>query len=73
MLTIASQHVAAAAQGPDITAADSSRSCRMQGDVRTALTIAAPIVEAIPLPGLKAAVGGLLEMLKAADVRFDLS
>jgi len=74
---IGSQHVAAAAQGLDITAADPSadncRGRRVQEDVRTTLTIVAPIVEAIPLPGLKAAVGGLLEILKAVDVSSDPS
>jgi len=69
-LTIGAQHVALASQGPDIMATnplgDSYRH-RVQEDVRT--------VEAIALagPALKAAVGGLLEILKAADVSLILS
>ncbi|EDR01728.1 uncharacterized protein LACBIDRAFT_332960 [Laccaria bicolor S238N-H82] len=75
MLTIGSQHYAAAAQRPVITTADPSSddSCRLrvQEGVKTALTLAAPIFGAIPLAGspLKAAVDGLLEILKAADAK----
>lgn len=81
MLTIWSQHVAAAApaQGPDITAVnpsgDDSHSRQGQEGVKTVLTIATPFVEAITLagPALEAAVGGLLELLKATDVSSILS
>jgi hypothetical protein len=78
MLTIGSQHFAAAAtQGPDLTDPSSDDSCSLgvQEGVKTALTIAAPMFGAIPFAGspLKAAVDGLLEILKAADVSFDFS
>ena len=78
MLTIGSAHVAAAAQESGVADAgpsgDDSHSRRVQEDVRTVLTVAAPILEAIPIAGppLKAAVGGLLEILKAADVSSDI-
>ena len=79
MLTIGSAHVAAAAQRPIITTADPSscNSCsrQVQEDVRTALTVAAPIFGGIPLAGptLKATVGSLLEILKAVDVSCNLA
>jgi len=74
MLTIGSTHVAATAQRPEFPPRDDSCSRGVQEDVRAALAIAAPILEAIPIAGppLKAAVGGLLEILKAADVSSEI-
>jgi hypothetical protein len=74
MLTIGSPHVAGAAQALVMTAAgpscDDSCSRQVQEDVRTVLTLTAPIIEGIPLAGppLKAAIVGLLGILNAADV-----
>jgi len=82
MLTIGSPTIAdAAQQRVNVNIAertkdpygDESGSRRVQEDIRTGLTIAAPMVEAIPVAGppLKAAVGGILEILKAVDVSYD--
>ena len=66
--TIALKHV------PDTTSAQTPESDnpshRGQEYTTVALTIAAPIVGSIPLvgPHLKAAIGGLLEILKVIDV-----
>lgn len=75
MMTIGSTHVAATAQPPDVTSRGDSCSRGVQDDLIAALTIAAPIVGAVPIAGspLKAAVGGLLEILKAADVSSDVT
>ena len=74
MLTIGSPHIADGYRSPEMTAAGPSRedSCsrQVQEGVRTVLTIAAPVVEGVPLAGppLKAVIGGLLEIFNVADV-----
>jgi hypothetical protein len=85
MLTIGSAPVAAEAQKRDITNAgclpdtdpssDGSLSRRVQESLRTVLPVVSYIVQPIPVAGapLMAAVGGLLEILKAADVSSDMA
>ena len=74
MLTIGYPHIADAVRLPEMTVAgrsrDDSYSRQVQEGVRTVLTIAAPVVEVVPLAGtpLKAAIGGLLEIFNVADV-----
>ena len=74
MLTIGSPHIADGYWSPEMTAAGPSRedSCshQVQEGVRTVLTIAAPVVEGVPLAGppLKAVIGGLLEIFNVTDV-----
>ena len=77
MLTIGSPHIADAVRSAEMTAAGPSHddSCirQVQEGARTVLTIAAPVIEGVPLAGppLKAAIGGLLEIFNVADVSFN--
>jgi hypothetical protein len=85
MLTLGSAYVPTAAQQPDIgyttcvpdtdPFGDGSLSRRAQESLRIALPVVLPIVGTIPVVGapLKAAIGGLLEILKAADVSSDMA